>query len=234
EEDSLSPFVCLQEKKKRAQRMQKSLEVMEEAFKKRMEAIACRWRDLQTKEIQMKSHMENSERNLKENEKVLTTAVKNVHRERERKQKESEILRAKEELKALRNKYKKLRNTVQKYLIFTKYLEDVMKISDFQEIEEAMCHYRTLVRMEKDLLQSQQGHKEMYEQAKALLEQYTAEKEAEILQYKNEMEQNQLLFDQAEKHVFLWENCWANTQDTTAEKATKVGTLKTAIFNYFQ
>lgn len=57
-------------------------------------------------------------------------ALKKASKERERKmQKESELLRAKRELETLRNKHQKLCNKVQKYSIFNKYLEDVVKIS---------------------------------------------------------------------------------------------------------
>lgn len=57
-------------------------------------------------------------------------ALKKASKEREKKmQKESELLRAKGELEALRNKHQKLCNRVQKYSIFNKYLEGVVKIS---------------------------------------------------------------------------------------------------------
>uniref|UniRef100_A0A8B9NIB7 Uncharacterized protein n=1 Tax=Accipiter nisus TaxID=211598 RepID=A0A8B9NIB7_9AVES len=58
--------------------------------------------------------------------------------------------------------------------------------------------------MHKDLLQAQLEHKEMSEQAKVLLDQYTAQKEAEILQYKNELVQLQLRFNQAQSDVLPW------------------------------
>uniref|UniRef100_A0A663NEZ8 Uncharacterized protein n=1 Tax=Athene cunicularia TaxID=194338 RepID=A0A663NEZ8_ATHCN len=56
-------------------------------------------------------------------------------------------------------------------------------------------------RIHKHLLQAQQGYKEMSEQAKMLLDQYTAEKEAAILRYKNELAQLQLRFDQAQSDI---------------------------------
>lgn len=74
----------------------------------------------------------------------------------------------------------------------------------FEEIQEVIWRYKTLVRIHKDLLQSQQGHKEMSEQAKVLLDQYMAEKEAKILQYENELVQLQLRFDQAQADVLPW------------------------------
>ncbi|KAM6240065.1 coiled-coil domain-containing protein 42 [Spheniscus humboldti] len=272
EEDSLSPFIRLQEKKKQARLMQKALEVKEEAFKERMKVITCRWRDLHAKEAQMKTYMEKSGRILKvhlslissadmtppppslpwgdslgpprlskpplsleENDTMRIQALKKASKERERKmQKESELLRAKRELETLRNKHQKLCNKVQKYSIFNKYLEDVVKISQFEEIQEVIWRYKTLVRMHKDLLQSQQGHKDMSEQAKVLLDQYMAEKEAEILQYKDELVQLQLRFDQAQSDVLPWETRWADIQNTTSEKTLKLGTIKMAILNLFQ
>ncbi|XP_074967777.1 coiled-coil domain-containing protein 42 [Phalacrocorax aristotelis] len=235
EEDSLSPFIRLQEKKKQAQLMQKALEEKEEAFRERMKVVTCRWRDLHAKEAQLKTYMEKSGSTLKENDNMRIQALKKASKERERKmQKESELLRAKRELEALRNKHQKLCNKVQKYSIFNKYLEDVVKISQFEEIQEVIWRYKTLVRMHKDLLQSQWDHKEMSEQAKVLLDQYMVEKEAEILQYQNELVQLQLRFDQAQSDILLWETHWANIQNTTARKTLKLGTIKMAILNLFE
>ncbi|NXC67403.1 CCD42 protein, partial [Anhinga anhinga] len=235
EEDSLSPFIRLQEKKKQAKLMQKTLEVKEEVFRERMKVITCRWRDLHAKEAQLKTYMEKLGSILKENDKMQIQALKKANRERERKmQKEMELLRAKRELEALRNKHQKLCNKVQKYSIFNKYLEGVVEISQFEEIQEVIWRYKTLVRMHKDLLQSQQGHKEISEQAKVLLDQYMVEKEAEILQYQNELVQLQLRFDQAQSDILHWETHWDNIQNTTAEKTLKLGTIKMAILNLFQ
>uniref|UniRef100_A0A8B9SZE8 DUF4200 domain-containing protein n=1 Tax=Anas platyrhynchos TaxID=8839 RepID=A0A8B9SZE8_ANAPL len=171
EEDSLCPFIRLQEKKKQAQQMQKTLEEKEEvrraagswwwlgwlvvswrvaahrqvaagtgampcslwpcqAFRERMKAIACQWRDLQIKEAQLKAYMKKSRKVLQENDKLRTQALKKARREREMKmQKQSELLRAKTELEALKNKHQKLSDRVQKYSVFSKYLEDVVKTS---------------------------------------------------------------------------------------------------------
>ncbi|KGL89165.1 Coiled-coil domain-containing protein 42A, partial [Charadrius vociferus] len=235
EEDSLSPFLRLQEKKKQVQLMQKALEVKEEDFKERMKVITCRWKDLHAKEAQLKAHMEKSEKTLKESDKMRIQALKKASKEREKNmQKESELLRAKGELEALRNKHQKLCNRVQKYSIFNKYLEDVMKISQFEDIQEIIWRYKTLVRVHKDLLQSQQRHKEMSEQAKVLLDRYREEKEAEILQYENELVQLQQRFDQAQSDVLFWEGRWADIQNTTAKKTQQLAAIKLAILNLFQ
>ncbi|KFO87664.1 Coiled-coil domain-containing protein 42A, partial [Buceros rhinoceros silvestris] len=227
--------IHLQEKKKQAKLMQKSLEMKEEAFRERMKVINCRWRDLHAKEAQLKSYMENSERILKENDEMPIQALKKASEDRERTmQMEKELEKAKKELEALRNKHQKLRSKVQKYSLFSKYLEDVVKISQFEDIQEVIWRYKTLVKMREDLLQAQQENREMSEQAKVLLDQYTAEKEAEILQRKNELVQLQQDLDQVQKNTILWETCWSDIQNTTAEKTMKLGTIKLAIFNLFQ
>ncbi|NXD85810.1 CCD42 protein, partial [Halcyon senegalensis] len=234
EEDYLTPFIHLQEKKKQAQLMQKALEEKEEAFKERMQVITHRWRVPHTKMAQMKIYIEKPERILKQENQMPIQALKKDSEERLRMmQKESELLRAKRQLEALRNKHQKLCNKVQKYSTFNRYLEDV-KISPFEEIQEVIWHYKTLMRMHKDLLQTQQGHKEMSGKAKVLQDQYTAEEEAEIQQYKNELTELQLRFDKAQKDVFLQEMCWARIQDTTAKKTQKLGTINMAILSLFQ
>ncbi|NXS58909.1 CCD42 protein, partial [Brachypteracias leptosomus] len=233
EEGYLCPFIHLQEKKKQAREMQKALEEKEEDFKERMKDISCRWRDLHAKEAELKIYMKKSERILKESDKMLIQALDKASKEKTM-QKEAELWRAKKELEALRNKHQRLFNRVQRYSTFNRYLEDVVKISQFEEIQGVIWHYKTLERMRKDLLQRQQGHKEMSEQTRVLLGQYTAGKEAEILQYEDELLELQLRFDQAQKDVLLWETCWANIQDTTAKKTQKVGAIKMAILNLFQ
>ncbi|XP_026717056.1 coiled-coil domain-containing protein 42 [Athene cunicularia] len=246
EEDSPSPFIHLQKKRKQDQLMHMFLKVKEEvaiscslwccqAFRERMKVISCQWRDLRAKEAQLKTYMEKSGKILKENYKMQIEALKRASKEREMKiQKESELLRAKRELEALRNKHRKLSNKVQKYSIFNKYLEDVVKISQFEEIQDIIWRYRMSPRIHKHLLQAQQGYKEMSEQAKMLLDQYTAEKEAAILRYKNELAQLQLRFDQAQSDILPLENSWADIQNTTAKKTLKLATIKMAILSLFQ
>lgn len=65
-----------------------------------------------------------------ENDKMRIQALKKAGKEREMKiQKESELLRAKKELEALKIKHQKLSDRVQNYSIFGTYLEDVVKVS---------------------------------------------------------------------------------------------------------
>ncbi|XP_037256621.1 LOW QUALITY PROTEIN: coiled-coil domain-containing protein 42 [Falco rusticolus] len=234
-EDAVSLFVYLQKKRREARLMQNALEEKKEAFKERMKAIACRWRGLHIKEAQLKNYKNKFRKFLKENDKKRIQALQKAIGERETKiQKESELLEAKRQLEILKNKHQKLCNKVQKYSIFTKYLEDVVKVSQFEEIQEVIWRYRTLVMKHKDLLQSQQRCKEMSKQAKVFLDHYTAEKEAEILQYENELVQLQLYLDQVQKDVLSWEAFWADLQSIIVKEALRLRHIKVGIHSLFQ
>ncbi|KFP65443.1 Coiled-coil domain-containing protein 42A, partial [Cariama cristata] len=233
--ESLSPFICFLQKRRQARQIQEALEVKEEEFKKRMQVLSCRWRDLQAKGAQLKTYMEKSERFLKENDKIRVRVLKRVSTEREGKmQKQSELWRAKRELEALKNEHQKLRNKVQKYSIFKKYLEDVVEISRFEKIQEVVWRYRMLMKTHNNQVRSQQAQKDMSEQAKVLLDQYIAEKEAEMLQYKTELVQLQPCLEQVQSDVLPWEACLADIQNSADMQTLKLATIKLAISNIFQ
>ncbi|NWT96872.1 CCD42 protein, partial [Urocynchramus pylzowi] len=235
EEDSQSSFIQLLKKKKEAREMEKAMEEKEEVFMERMKVIADRWRDLLAKRAQLKAHVERSGRTVQECEELRIQALTIDRKQREEKmKKDGELLRAKMELETLRKKHWKLCKKVQKYSIFKKYLEDVVKVSQFEDISEVTSQYKLLVRTRKDLLQSQQGHKQLTEQDKVFLEQYKAQKEAEMLQYKNELVQLKLRFYQAQSDIPLWEAHWADIQERTSKKTRKLWTIKLAIHNLFQ
>ncbi|NXL73502.1 CCD42 protein, partial [Leptocoma aspasia] len=235
EEDSQSSFMQLLKKKKEAREMKKTLAEKDEAFRERMKVIADRWRDLHAKRAQLKAHVERSGRTVQEREELRIQALKiNSEQREEKMKKDGEILRAKMELETLRKKHRKLCKKVQKHSIFKKYLEDVVKVSQFEDISEVTSQYKLLVRIQKDLLQSQQGHKQLTEQDKVFLEQYKAEKEAEMLQYKNELVQLKLRFYQAQSDIPVWEAHWADIQNKTSKKTGKLWTIKLAIHNLFQ
>ncbi|NWH29645.1 CCD42 protein, partial [Chloropsis hardwickii] len=235
EGNSQSSFIQLLKKKKEAQEMEKTWSEKDEAFREKMKVIADRWRDLHAKRTQLKAHVERSGRTVQEHEELRIQALKIKSKQREEKmKKDGELLRAKMELETLRKKHRKLCKKVQKYSIFKKYLEEVVKVSQFEDISEVISWYKLLVRTRKDLLQSQQGHKQLAEQNKVFLEQYKAEKEAEMLQYKNELVQLERRFYQTQSDIPLWEAHWADIQNRTSRKTGKLWTIKLAIHNLFQ
>ncbi|NWX37310.1 CCD42 protein, partial [Notiomystis cincta] len=205
EEDSTNSFICVLKKMKEVRLMDKVVEKTEEAFTERMEALAEHWRDLHARRAQLKAHVVKSGTTVKENERLRTQALKKAKEEKEENtKKDSELLRARTELEALRKQHEKLSKKLLKYSPFKRYLEDVVENSQFRDIEDIISYYKALVRTRKDLLQSQWWHRKLLEQGKVLQQQIRAEKEAEMLQCKKELVQVKESFEQAQSDIHQW------------------------------
>ncbi|NXM17972.1 CCD42 protein, partial [Ploceus nigricollis] len=170
-----------------------------------------------------------------ENERLRTQALKKAKVDKEENsKKESELLRARRELEALRKQHQKLSKKLLKYSVFKRYLEDVVENSQFRDIDDVITYYKALLRTRKDLLQSQWWHRQLMEQGKDLQQQIRAEKEAEMLQCKNDLVQLKESFDQAQSDIRQLEGRWAEIQDRAARKATELKSLTMAIHGLFQ
>ncbi|KAM6164800.1 coiled-coil domain-containing protein 42-like [Rhynchocyon petersi] len=235
EEQSESPSIRLLEKKKEAQILHRVMEEKKETFKRKMESLNQRWEDLAVKEAQLKAHMQKFEQFIQENDQKRIRALKKANKERELKQlRVQELAKAKQEIVALRLKHQRLSSKLQAYSIFNKYLEKVVENSEFEEIQEVIACYKTLVSMNHDLMQSVQDGQEKIEHAKARLAHYMKEKGDEILQLNNQLAQLQMRYDRAHSNVIVWESRWAHIQNTAAKKTLLLGTIKMATLNLFQ
>ncbi|NXI27995.1 CCD42 protein, partial [Sterrhoptilus dennistouni] len=235
EEDSTNSFICLLKKMKELRLMEKVVEETEEAFTERMEALAEHWRDLHARRARLKAHVVTSGTTVKENERLRTQALKKAKEEKvENSKKESELLGARRELESLRKQHQKLSKKLLKYSLFKRYLEEVVENSQFRDIDDVITYYKALVRTRKDLLQSQWWHRQLLEQGKVLQQQIRAEKEAEMLQCKNDLAQLQESLEQAQSDIHQWEDRWAKAQDRAARKAMELKSLNMAIHSLFQ
>ncbi|XP_064584952.1 coiled-coil domain-containing protein 42 [Zonotrichia leucophrys gambelii] len=239
EEDSTNSFICVLKKMKEVRQMEKVVEETEElwccqAFAERMKTLAEQWRDLHARRAQLKAHVVTSGATVKENERLRTQALKKAKQEKvENSKKESELLRARRELDDLRKKHEKLSKKLLMYSPFKRYLEDVVENSQFRDIDDIISYYKALLRTRKDLLQSQWWHRQLMEQGKGLQQQLRAEKEAEMLQCRNDLVQLKESFDQAQSDIQQWEERWAKVQDRQARKAVELRSLTMAIHGLF-
>ncbi|NXO21440.1 CCD42 protein, partial [Cisticola juncidis] len=234
EEDSINSFICVLKKMKEMRLMEKVVEETEEAFTERMETLAEQWRDLHARRAQLKAHVVTSGTTVKEEERLRTQALEKAKEEKvEISKKESEFLRAGRKLESLRKQHQELSKKLLKYSLFKRYLEEVVENSQFCDIEELINHYKALVRTRKDLLQSQWWQRQLLEQGKVLQQQNRAEKEAEMLQCKNDLAQLQESLDQAQRDIQQWEDGWAECQDRAARKAMELKSLNMAIHSLF-
>ncbi|NXS80844.1 CCD42 protein, partial [Erpornis zantholeuca] len=234
EEDSTNSFICLLKKMKEARLMDKIVEEKEEAFMERMDTLSDQWKDLHARRAQLKAHVVKSGSTVKENERLKNQALKKAKEEKEQNAKmESELLEAKRELETLTKQQQKLSRKLHKYSVFKKYLENVVEKSQFRDVEDLISFYKALVRTRKDLAQSQWGHGQLMEQATVLLRQLRAEREAEMLRCKNEMEKLKESLSKAQSDRVQLEGVCAKLQDRDARKAAELKSLNMAIHSLF-
>ncbi|XP_041261154.1 coiled-coil domain-containing protein 42 [Onychostruthus taczanowskii] len=175
------------------------------AFTDRMESLAEQWRDLHARRAQLKAHVVTSGATVKENERLRSQALKKAKEEKEENsKKESELLRARRELEALRKQHQVLSKKLLKYSLFKKYLDEVVENSQFHDIDDIITYYKALLRTRKDLLQSQWWHRQLMEQAVA------------------------------GRGPCPQEDRWAQVQDRAARKAVELRSLTMAIHSLFQ
>lgn len=82
--------------------------------------------------------------------------------------------RLKDETAILMQKKNRLQEKLDKHVIFHKFLEKVLEISEeFHEIREVKARYETLTATHEDLLQSEQENQEKVEERKQELMKYS-------------------------------------------------------------
>lgn len=89
----------------------------------------------------------------------------------------------------------------------------------FRDIDDVISYYKALVRTRKDLLQSQWWHRQLLGQGKVLQQQMRAEKEAEMLQCKNDLVQLQESLERVQNDIHQWvRSCgWAGDPQGLAQ-----------------
>lgn len=80
------------------------------------------------------------------------------------------------------------------------------------------------MRTRKDLLQSQWWHRQLLEQCKVLQQQIRAEKEAEMLQCKNNLAQLQESLEQAQSDIHQWVRSCGGTRGLSRPGRVRSGT----------
>ncbi|XP_069505962.1 coiled-coil domain-containing protein 42 [Ambystoma mexicanum] len=236
EEEALSPYIRLLDKRKEADVVHQAMLERKEEFNTKIDGFNYRWDELQKKEILMKEYLLNFDEFIKENDQKRGRALKKASKEREvKRQKEKDLQNLLTDTERLRVERANLSRKLKKYSIFNEYLEKVVEVSDeFQEVRDVISRYFTLVATYHDLLQIEQEAQEVIERARARLTHFVEEKSDTILQYNNELSVLQTRLDHAQSEAIVWESRWAHIQNTAAKKTLLLGTIKMATLNLFQ
>lgn len=236
DETHVSPATRLLEKRRETAEVEHALAAQKEEFSMKMEGLAQRRQELDSKVHQLKHSLLKFDRFLKENDSKKARAEKKAVEERLMiKQKNHNIELFRDELIKLEVERDRLKRRLEKYSTFQTYLEQVLDRSeDFSEPREVMTRYDTLVANLKDLEVAGQKNQYTIEREKHRFTRCMEDKGNDMLSYNNKLAHLQTRLDQSQSEAVRWESKWTHIQNTAAKKTLLLGKIKHATHNLYQ
>ncbi|KAM3872122.1 coiled-coil domain-containing protein 42-like [Diretmus argenteus] len=168
---------------------------------------------------------------IKDREEKRCEAVKKAEQERKAtEQEKAKMCALREEMKAMRKEQQHLKKKLQKKAIYKTYLEEVAQASNrFQDSGEVISYFENLMLNQEEVMQI--TGQDSIEHTRA---QQIQQSNETIVHYKNTLSQLQSQLDMIHTKRMIWESNWANIQNTAAEKALLLGSIKMATSNVYQ
>ncbi|KAM4709656.1 cilia- and flagella-associated protein 73 isoform 2-T2 [Discoglossus pictus] len=235
EDDYLTPATRLLEKRREMVEVEQALGTQKEEFQMKTESLQQRRAELEHKEEKLKDSLFKFDKFLKENDSKRKRALRKVEEERQMAaQKDLEALRLQSENVRLQQRKEALLKRQEKNSIYQTYLQKVLKKSDeFQEVQEMIDRFNTLMVTQDKLLKRELESQEIIENEKASLQHYQEETHNLILEQNNELAELQAELDKARTVVAQWESLWTQIQNTSAETTLRLGRVRMATMNLF-
>ncbi|XP_034565183.1 coiled-coil domain-containing protein 42 [Notolabrus celidotus] len=163
---------------------------------------------------------------------------KDPHRtERQRKgerQREEEEKRLTEEFVELTEKKEELKRQVERYDVFDEYMEQVVKMTTFQDAQKLTSHVESLLHFKEQLCQKVAESDQQVEEKKKALGALGEQHHLVQLQGSNRLSQLQTELADALSEASTWERKWNHIQETAAKKTLQLGAIKMAVLNLYE
>ncbi|XP_053313044.1 cilia- and flagella-associated protein 73 [Spea bombifrons] len=236
EDDFLTPATRLLEKRREMAEVEQALNSQKEEFQMKTESLQQRRTELEHKEEKLKDSLFKFDKFLKENDSKRKRAMRKAGEERQlAAQKELEAMKLQKENAQLLSKKKALQQRQEKNSIYQRYLQTVLeKTDEFQEVQEMIDRFNTLMATQTKLLQRDLKNQEKTEQERARLSRYQEEARSHILEQNNQLAELQGKLEKAQALVLQWESRWAQIQNTAAKNTLQLGRIRMATLNLFQ
>ncbi|MEE6510253.1 hypothetical protein FKM82_029667 [Ascaphus truei] len=236
EDDFLSPATRLLEKRREMVEVEQALSTQKEEFQMKTESLQQRRTELEHKEDKLKDSLFKFDKFLKENDAKRKRALRKVGEERQlAAQKEQETLRLQAENARLQLRKEALLHRQERNSVYHRYLQRVLgRTDEFQEVQEMIDRFNTLMATQDKLLQRDLENQEMAETEKARLQRYQEESHSQILEQNNQLAELQGELERARAAVLQWESQWVQIQNTAAENTLRLGRIRMATLNLFQ
>ncbi|XP_030582197.1 coiled-coil domain-containing protein 42 homolog [Archocentrus centrarchus] len=157
--------------------------------------------------------------------------------EKERKsvlQKEAEIRRLKGECATLTGEKRELEHQVQRLSVYRDFMEQLLKITKFEDVAELTGHIESLLHFKCQLCEREsKAQEQVIEHRKTLLE-LEEQHNLLLLQRNNQVSRLQTELEKTRSEGLIWERKWSHIQETAAKKTLKLGQIKMATLNLYE
>ncbi|KAM3940097.1 cilia- and flagella-associated protein 73 isoform 2-T2 [Leptodactylus fuscus] len=206
EDDFLTPATRLLEKKREMIEVEQALNTQKEEFQMKAESLQQRRAELEHKEEKLKDSLFKFDKFLKENDSKRKRALRKAGEERHlAAQKEREAIRLQAENLQLQTRKEKLLHRQEKNSIYQNYLQRVLeRTEEFQEVQEMIDRFNTLMATQENLLKKELGHQEKIERERARLLHYQEEAHSHILELNNQIADLQGVLEKGRAEVLEW------------------------------
>ena len=235
--DHVNPSTRLLEKRRQMFEVQEALDAQKEEFARREEAFRRREEGLRKKDLELQESLIKFNKFLQENESKKCRAEKRAAEEaKQRKVKQAEIEKLKEQLDSMTGSCSKLKEKVEKNIMYQKYLEQVQDIvpEDYSEISDLLNRYKTLQDANTDLTTRQRTHEELNEKKRSEYVNYTKEQTTDILNFNNEIASLQKALETAESAAIRVQNEVDAEIRSTSDRTLELGQILMAVENLLQ
>ncbi|KAM9408270.1 coiled-coil domain-containing protein 42 homolog [Pholidichthys leucotaenia] len=157
--------------------------------------------------------------------------------ERERKvvlQKETEIEKLKDEHAELIKRKQKLHNQMLRCSVYKDFMEQVLEITKFEDVEALMSHVESLLHLRGQLCQRENKSQEQADQQRKALLALEDQHNLLRLEKDNLLTQLQTQLEKTQSEALTWEKRWNHIQQTATKKTLELGQIKMATLYLFE
>ncbi|KAK7895792.1 hypothetical protein WMY93_021117 [Mugilogobius chulae] len=147
---------------------------------------------------------------------------------------EAERQRLAEELVHLQQKKSALELQVHNLSVFHDFLEQLVKLSKFNEVQEQANHFESLLHFKDQLSQRDDGDQDRINKLRTELVTLEDHSRLMMVHRRNQLSHLQTELEKTCSEAFLWEQKWNRIQETAAKKTLLLGKIKMATLNLYE
>jgi len=234
----VTPATRLLEKRRQVLEVQEALDAQKEEFERREELFKQREEQLRKKDIDLQESLIRFNKFLQENDSKRSRAEKKaVDEAKQRQAKEVELEQLRLQLNKLTQDKERMRIIVEKNMVFHKFLEDAILMTDdesFTEIGDLLLRHETLAHHHDDLMQRSVTFSALADEARARLQDVSLLQRETKLKGHNDVALLQKSLETTQLDITAKTRDLELKQITSSDKSLELGRIRWIVENLYE